>query len=536
MSPKMERKVESKETVSSLQKNQERWKVISGQEMTPKSLEALGGEEGVELVKSGWEKQKTGAGFDKTGEELEALGGAANVIKLEKLSDYSQEMGTVNRVESGIVDPDVPVIGDRNEVVYKVIAGYEWENLDENEKKLLGDESYIELARSGWEKQSQKDGTGALKSAEELVALTGRSGAGSIDDLVEDMDKMVNYNGQLMENGKKLNELFDLKKKIEEKYNLSQEEKDILNPPKENSDEEPEIRNDWDEDDEKPDADLVEDDKKSEDALKFSRYYDLARKINPTDVEKAELNELNAFIKDNRGVYQEWRGGGKQDEKDESDIGEFDLGGTSTEDEDDNLPKLDDEDDEPVVNPKVEKDEDEIERIDPNKVEIIDPSIKEPLIENEGNESKDIIVVDLKKDDNEKGDDVLKKKEEKKGVWNRIKRFFTEDTFNEPTRIEVNRATGNFFQRLGQVIRGQDLTKWKEYKSYSSLEDLQKAILTGEHEYKRVDGTLNRVVNESISASEAFEVQAEIFAAQAEEMRKKAMLLREANKKLTQNI
>lgn len=537
MSQKMETKVESKESISSLQKNQERWKVISGQEVTPKTLEALGGQEGVDLVKSGWEKQKTGAGFDKTGEELEALGGAVNVMKLEKLSNYSKEMGTIDKAEGGIVDPEVPVIGERNQVIYKVVSGYEWEDLDENEKKLLGDESYVELARSGWDKQSQKEGTGAMKSAEELMALTGRGGAGSIDALVEDMAKIANYNGQLMENGTKLNELFDLRKKIEEKYNLSQEEKDILNPPKEDEEKEPEFREGWENDEEKPDADDLPGetgggDKKSEDGEsdlpklddedeggkkseggdelpklddeaenepvvvepwtegedkpddlteKFERYLELVgRKTALSDEEKAERDELIALVEANREKYQDWRKKGKDD----------------TNKNEDKEPEA-----EPVAEPVIEV-KTENEDKGPKKVN----KEKEPKVKKE------------------------KEPREKRGFWASLKRFFTESQFNEPTVIEINRLSDNFGERLKQIVTGHDVTKFKEYKSYASLEELQAAIKSGEHKYKYVEN-----VTKLMSEADKLEIRAEKLHDQAEDKRRRARLKREAAESIKKN-
>jgi hypothetical protein len=544
MNPKMETKVESKELVSSLQKNQERWRVINGQEVTPKTLNVLGGQEEVDLVKSGWEKQKSGAGFDKTGEELEALGGAVNVIKLEKLSNYSQEMGTIDRAEGGIVDPEVPIIEDRNKVVYKVVNGFEWEDLDENEKKLLGDESYVELARSGWDKQSQKEGTGALKSAEELMALTGRKGAAGIEDLVNDMAKMTNYNGQLMENGTKLNELFDLRKKIEEKYDLSQEEKDILNPPKENEDKEPEFREGWENDEEKPDADDEDGggekaeggDKKPEDGGGGLPKLDDEDEGGKKPDDEGGLPKLDDEREDEPVVVESWTDDGDKEPVVEGEGGSedltekferyFELVGRKT-------PLSEEEKSErdglfALVAANREKYQDWRNKGEGDDGEDKEPEV-EPVIVDLVDKSEDKEPKKVKK---EKESKVKKEKEprEKRGFWASIKRFFTEGTFSEPTVVEINRLSDNFGERIKQVLTANDVSRVREYKSYASLDELQAAVKSGEHKYKYVEN-----VTELMSEADKLEIKAEKLLNQAEAKRRKARLKREAAETISRN-
>jgi hypothetical protein len=294
MKPNVE-KSENKERDNLLKKNQERFRVISGQEVIQKTLNVLGGQEEVDLVKSGWEKQKNKAGFNET--EFNALGGAENILRLEKLVNYFDEIKPIDQAEAGIIDPEEPEVDDRNEVVYKVVSGYEWENLSDDEKKLLGDESYVEMVRSGWKKQIETESTGGIKHGAELIALTGTKGAAGMEALVEDMKKLDNYENLLRENGEKVQELFNKREEVEKKYNLSQEDREILNLPEgSDEDEVPEVDNDWNDYDENgnlievdgegksEDGDNSEKDENkkeasSEDLKKFSRYLELASRI-----------------------------------------------------------------------------------------------------------------------------------------------------------------------------------------------------------------------------------------------------------------
>ena len=365
MSENLNISFDKKEGIGSLQKNQERWKVITGHDVDQKALGVLGGEKAIDLIKSGWKKQVSNKGFDKTSEEVEALGGATNIMTLEKLSNYSQELGTVTSEESKIVDPEFPEVSERNKMVFKVVNGAEWNNLEENEKQLLGREENVDLVRSAWNKQKAIDGSGALKTAEELMVLTGNKGAAGIDGLMKDTEKMVDYEKMMGSNSQKREILAEKRRELEEKYNLSEEEKLIMNPAAEvveggigndvdqsknieevefksgleESKNEPEIVDlppveraiDSNEDpsiiDLQPnviegveskvdDLPQVEVEKASLDLKDaFARYYQLAKGINLTPEEKDELEGLLVIIQDNREEYREWRKTGTQPEQ-----------------------------------------------------------------------------------------------------------------------------------------------------------------------------------------------------------------------------